>query len=210
MAYLVLLFSCSVVLDSLWPHGLRTPGFPVLHYLPQFAQTHVHWVGDAIQPSHPVFPFSSCPQSFPASGSFPMSWLFASGSQSIGSSASVSVLPMNTQDCFPLGLTGLIFLLSKGLSSVLQHHSSKASIPQRPTFFMVQLSHPYMTVGETIPLTRRTFVSKVTSLLLSAFVIGFLPRSKHLWISWLQSSSAVILEPKKIKSVTVFLYFMVY
>ena len=187
-----------------------TPGFPVLHYLPEFAQTHVHWVGDAIQPSHPVFPFSSCPQSFPASGSFPMSWLFASGSQSIGSSASVSVLPMNTQDCFPLGLTGLIFLLSKGLSSVLQHHSSKASIPQCPTFFMVQLSHPYMTVGETIPLTRWTFVSKVTSLLLSTFVIAFVPRSKHLWISWLQSSSAVILEPKKIKSVTVFLYFMVY
>ena len=142
-----------------------------------------------------------------------MSRLFASGSQSFGSSASVSVLPMNIQGCFPLGLTGLTFLLSKILKSLLQHHSSKASIPQCSTFFMVQLSHPYVIVGETIPLTRRTFFSKVMSLLfnlLSTFVIAFLPRNKHLLILWLQSSSAVILEPKKIKSVTVFLYFMVY
>ena len=195
------------------PMDCSTPGFPVLHYLPEFAQTHVNLVSDAIQPSHPVFPFSSCPQSFPASGSFPVSRLFASGSQSFGSSASVSVLPMNIQGCFPLGLTGLTFLLSKILKSLLQHHSSNASIPQCSTFFMVQLSHPYVIVGETIPLTRRTFFSKVMSLLfnlLSTFVIAFLPRNKHLLILWLQSSSAVILEPKKIKSVTVFLYFMVY
>ena len=94
------------------------PGFPVLHYLLEFAQTHVPWVGDAIQLSHPVTPFSSCPQSFPASRSFPVSWLFASGGQSIGASASASVLPMNIQDWFSLGLTCLLSLLSKGLSRV--------------------------------------------------------------------------------------------
>ena len=92
------------------------------------------------------------------------------------------------------------------LKSILQHHSSKASILQRSAFFTVQLSHPYMTTGKTIALTRWTFVDKVTSLLfnmLSRLVILFLPRSKHLLISWLQSSSAVILEPTKIKSATV-------
>jgi len=97
------------------PMDCSTPGFPVLHHLPEFAQTHAHWVSDAIQPSHPVTPFS-CPQSFPASGSFPMSWFFASGSQSIGAAASASVLPMYIQGCFLLGLTGLISLQSKGVS----------------------------------------------------------------------------------------------
>ena len=92
------------------------------------------------------------------------------------------------------------------LKSLLQHHSSKASILQRSAFFMVQLSHPYMTTGKTIALTRWTFVGKVMSLLcnmLSRLVIIFLPRSKHLLISWLQSASAVILELKKVKSLTV-------
>ena len=92
------------------------------------------------------------------------------------------------------------------LKSLLQHHSSKASILQYSAFFIVQLSHPYMTTGKTIDLTRWTFVGKVMSLLLnmlSRLVITFLPRSKRLLISWLQSSSAVILEPPKIKSVTV-------
>ena len=92
------------------------------------------------------------------------------------------------------------------LKSLLQHHNSKASILQRSAFFMVQLSHPYITTGKTIALTRWTFVGKVMSLLfntLSRLVITFLPRSKHLLISWLQSPSAVILEPKKIKSATV-------
>ena len=92
------------------------------------------------------------------------------------------------------------------LKSLLQHHSSKASILQHSAFFIVQLSHPYMTAGKTIVLTRQTFVGKVISLLfnmLSRLVITFLPRSKRLLISWLQSTSAVILEPKKIKSVTV-------
>ena len=92
------------------------------------------------------------------------------------------------------------------LKSLLQHHSSRASILQCSAFFIVQLSHPYMTTGKTIALTRRTFVGKVMSLLLnmlSRLVITFLPRSKHILISWLQSPSAVILEPKKIKSATV-------
>ena len=93
------------------------PGFPILHHLPEFAQTHVHRVGDAIQPSHPVIPFSSRLQSFPASRSFPMSH-FASGGQSIGASASTSVLPMNTQDWSRLGWTGWISLQSKGLSRI--------------------------------------------------------------------------------------------
>ena len=92
------------------------------------------------------------------------------------------------------------------LKSLLQHHSSKASILWLSAFFIVQLSHPYMTTGKTIALTRRNFVGKVMSLLfnmLSRLVITFLPRSKHLLISWLQSPSAVILEPRKIKSATV-------
>ena len=97
------------------------PGFPILHYLLEFAQTHVHWVSDAIQPSCPLSsPFPPCLQSFPASGSFLMSWLFVSGGQSIGASASALVLPMNIQDWFPLGLTGLISLQSKGLSNMDQ------------------------------------------------------------------------------------------
>ena len=144
---------------------------------------------------------SSCPQSFPASGSFPMSQYFALGGQNIGVSTSASVLPMNIQDWFPLGWTGWISLQSKG-----PHHSSKASILQCSAFFIVQLSHPYMTTGKTIALTRRTFVGKVMSLLfnmLSRLVTAFIPRNKRLLISWLQSPSAVILEPQNIKSVTV-------
>ena len=121
-----------------------------------------------------------------------MSYLFTSGGQNIGASA--SVLPMNIQSWFPLGSTGLISLLWT-LKSLPQHHSSKASILQLSAFFMVQLSHPCMTTGKTIALPIRTFVSQVMSLLfnvLSRFVIAFLPRSKCLLISWLQSLSAVI------------------
>ena len=131
-----------------------------------------------------------------------MSHFFASGGPSIGVSASVSVLPMNEY-------TGLISFRMEWLDllavqgtfkSLLQHHSSKASILRCSAFFIVQISHPYMTTGKTIALTRWTFVGKVMSLLfnmLSRLVITFLPRSKHLLISWLQSPSAVILEPKK-------------
>ena len=95
--------SCPTLCD---PMNRSTPGLPVHHQLPEFTQTHVHRVGDAIQPSRSVVPFSSRLQSFPASGSFQMSQLFTLGSQSIGASASASVLPMNTQDCSPLGWTG--------------------------------------------------------------------------------------------------------
>ena len=105
--------------------------------------------------------FSSCPQSFPASGSFPVSWLFTSGDQSIGSSASASVLPVNIQGWFPLGLTGLISLLLKRFSRVF----SNTTVQKCSAFFKVQLLHPYMTTGKTIALTRRTFVSKEISLL---------------------------------------------
>ena len=143
-----------------------------------------------------------------------MSQLFVSGGQSIAVSASTSVLPMNTQDLSPWGWTGWISLQSKGLfKSFLQHHSSKASILRHSAFLIVQLSHPYMTTGKTIALTRRNFVGKVTSLLLnmlSRLVTTFLPRSKRFLISWLQSPSAVILEPPKNKVWHCFYCFPIY
>ena len=131
-----------------------------------------------------------------------MSQFFTSGGQSIGASASASVPPVNIQDWSPLGGTGWISLQSKGLSRV----SSNTTVQKHQflwcsAFFIVQLSHPYMTPGKTIALTRWTFVGKVMFLLfnmLSRLVIAFFPRSKHLLISWLQSPSAVILESKKI------------
>ena len=117
---------------TLQPHRLQHDRLPCpSFYLPEFVQTHVHWVNDSIQSSHSVTPFSSYPQSFLSSGSFPMSQLFASGGQSIGASASATVLPMNIQDWFPLGLTGLISLLSKGLFSITV---------QKHKFFGTQLS----------------------------------------------------------------------
>ena len=126
-----------------------------------------------------------------------MSQLFTSGSQSIGVSASTSVLPMNIQDLIFSRMDWLDLLAVQGtLNSLLQHHSSKASILWRSAFFMVQFSHSYMTTGKTIALTRWTFVGKVMSLLfnmLLRLVINFLPRNKHLLISWLQSPPAVIL-----------------
>ena len=140
--------------------------------------------------SSSVVPFSSCLQSFPASGSFQMRQLFSSGSQSIGVSASVSVVPVNTQDwsiSFRMDWVDLLAVQGT-LKTYLQHHSSKASILWRSAFFIVQLSHPYMTTGKTIALTRRTFVGKVMSLLfnmLSGLVITFLPRSKGLLFIYL-------------------------
>ena len=116
----ILIFPSYVVVQSLspWdPMDCRTPGFPVLHFL-EFTEIHVHWVGYAIQPSHLLSPLCSCPQSFLVSRSFPMIQLFISDGWSIGASASTSVLPMNIQSWFPLGLTGLISLLSRGLSRV--------------------------------------------------------------------------------------------
>ena len=132
-----------------------------------------------------------------------MSNIFISDSQNIGVSGSASVLPMNIQDWFPLGWTGWISLRSKGLSRVFSYTAvQKHQFFCHSAFLIVQLSHPYMTTGKTIALTRWTFVGKVMSLLLnmlSRLVITFLPRGKHLLISWLQSPSAVILEPKKNK-----------
>ena len=158
-----------------------TPGLPVLRHLPESAQTHVHCVSDAIQPSrlcHPLFL-----SSFPASGSFPTSQLFASGGKSIGASASVLVLSKSIQDWFPLGLTDLISLQSKGLSRLSSPTPQfRTSVLQCSAFFMVQFSHSYVTTGKTIALTIQTFVGKVMSLLfntLSRFLTAFLLRSKQ-------------------------------
>ena len=158
--------------NSLWPHGLEhtRPPCPSPAPIVYPNSCSLNWWCHPIISSSDI-PFSSCPPSFPASGSYQMNQLFTSRGQSTGVSASASVLPMNTQDWFPLGWT---------LKSLLQHHSSKASILQCSAFFTVQLSHPYMTTGKTIALTGLTFVSKVMSLLfnmLSRFVIAFLPRS---------------------------------
>ena len=133
-----------------------------------------------------VVPFSSCPQSFPAAGSFQMSQLLASSGQSIGISASTSVLSSEHPGLISFRLDWLDLLAVQGtLKSLLQHHSSKAPILQCSAFFIVQLSYPHMTTGKTLALTRRTFVGKVMSLLfnmLSRLVMAFLPRSKCLLI----------------------------
>ena len=152
-------------------------------------------------------PLPSCHKSCPASGSFPVSQFFTTGGQNIGASASASVLPMNIQDWFPLGQTGWISMQSKGLSRVFSNPTFQkyqffsAQFFYDPTFTSI---HDYWK-KKNIALTRLTFVDKVMSLLnmLSRSVITFLPRSKCLLISWLQSPSAVILKPKKIKSITV-------
>ena len=132
-----------------------------------------------------------------------MSQFFASGGQSIRVSATASVLPMNNSGLISFRMDWFDLPGVQGtLKSLLRHHSLKASTLWHSAFFVVQLSHPYMTTGKTIALTRRTFIGKVMSLLfsmLSMLVIPFLPRSKRLLISWLQSPSAVTLEPKKIK-----------
>jgi len=156
-------FSHSVVSDSLRPHEPQharppcpspTPG---VHPNPcPLSQ----WCHPTISCS--VVPFSSCPQPFPALGSFQMSQLFASGGQSTGVSASTSVLPMNTQDWSPLEKMDWLYLLAvqQTLKSLLQHHSSEASILWCSAFFIVQLSHPFMTPGKTIALTRQTLSAK--------------------------------------------------
>ena len=128
-------FNRLVLSDSLRPHGLQHARLPVHHHFRKFTQTHFHWVGDAIQPSHPCHPFSSRLQSFPELWSFPMSQLFASGGQSIWVSALASVLPMNNQDWFPLGWTGWISLQSKGLSRVFPN-----TTVQKHQFFSAQIS----------------------------------------------------------------------
>ena len=195
---------CPTLRDSM---DHNTPGLPVHHQLPKPAQTHLHLVGDAIQPSHPLSFSSPLPSIFSRIRVFsnesalhirwPKNWSF-----------SFSISPSNEYPgliSFRMDWLGLLAVQGT-LKSLLQHHSSKASILRRSAFFTIQLSHPYMTTGKTIALTRWTFVGKVMSLLfnmLSRLVITFLLRNKRLLISWLQSPSAVILEPRKIKSATV-------
>ena len=177
-----------------------TPGFPVPYHLLEFAQTHVHWVNDTIQSSHPLLPSSPPALSLSQHRGLFQFRLLASGGQSIGPSVSATVLPVNIQGWFHLGLTGLISLLSKSLKSLLKHCNWKASILWCSAFFMIQLSHPYMTSGKPIVLTIQTFVGKMISLLfntLSRFVIAFLPRSNSLLISRLKSLSTVIWSPRK-------------
>ena len=173
-------FSCSVMSNSLRLHGLQHSRLPCPSPTPGVCSNSCpssQWCHPTISSS--VLSFSSCLQSFPASGSSQMSQFFTSGGQRTGVSASVSVLPMNIQDWFPLGLTGWLSLQSKGLSRVfsntrVQKHQFFVA------FFTVQLSHPYMTTGKTIALTRQIFVGKVMSLLLNMLtrlVTTFLPRS---------------------------------
>ena len=183
------------------------PVFPVLHSFMQFVQIHVHWVDDAI--SFSLIPFS-CPQLFSASGSFPMSWLFISGGQSIGTSVSPSVFLMNTQGWFLLGVTGLVSLLSKELSRVFSSTTvwKHQLFGTQPSLWSQSHIHTWQ-LEKPIALTIQNFVNKVMSLLfnmLSRFFIAFLPRSKRLLILWLQSISTVIFDPKKIKSATLCIF----
>ena len=182
----------------------NTLGFTVHHKLPELAP--IMSIELVIPSCHLIFLSSPSP---PASGTFTMSQFFTSGGQSIGVSASESVLLMNIQDWFLLEWTGWIGTLK----SFLKHYSSKASVLQCSAFFIVQISHPYKTTGKSIALTRQTFVGKVMSLLfnmLSRLVITFLPRNKCLLISWLQSPPAVILEHKKNKVCHCFHCFPIY
>ena len=188
-------FSCSVMSDSLRPHEPQHARPPCPSPTPGVHSDlcpSSQWCHPTISSS--VVPFSSCPQSLPASRSFPMSQLFALGGQSTGVSASASFLHHSNKHpgLISVRMDWLDLLAVQGtLKSLLQHQSSKTSILWHSAFFTVQLSHPYMTTGKTIALTRWTFVGKVMSLLLnmlSRLVITFLPRSKHLFTR-LQSPS---------------------
>ena len=201
------LLSCSVMYDSLPPHGLQNADFPFLHHFPELAQTHVHLVGWC----HPTVvlyhPLLRLPSVFP--------------NMRVSSNESAPQIRWPKYCCFSFSVSpsneysGLISFridwfdlldVHGTLKSLLQYQSSKASILCCSAFFMVQLSHPYVTTGKTIALTKWTFVGKIMCLpfnMLSGLVIAFLPGSNCLLISWLQSPSGVILEPKKIKFVTV-------
>ena len=171
------------------PMDCSMPGLPVYHQLPESTQTPVRWVGDAIQPSHPL----SSP-SPPALNLFQHQGLFNETILHIRWpnywSFSISISPSNQYSgliSFRMDWLDLL-AVQRILKSLLQHHNSKASILQHLVFFIVQLSHPYMTTGKTIALTRQTFIGKLMSLLfnmMSRLVIAFLPRSKFLLISWL-------------------------
>ena len=178
--FVVQLLSCVRLFVTPWTAARWAP---LSFTISEFAQIHVklsQWCYLTISSSAAAYSFGL--QSFPASQSFPVSWVFTSGGQSTGASASASVLPVNSQGWFPLGLTGLIFLQSKGLSRIF----SNTRI-WKHQFFGTQPSfwsnlHPYMTTGKTITLTRWIFVGKGMSQLfnMSRFVIAFLPRSKRL------------------------------
>ena len=161
---------------TLQPHGLQHTRPPCPSPIPRvYSNSYLlsRWCHPTI--SSCVVPFSSCPQSFPASGSFQMSQFFASGGQSIRVSVSISVLPMNVQGWFPVGWTGWISLQSKELSRVFSNTTvEKHQFFSTHIFFIVQLSHPYMTTGKTIALTRWTFVDKVMSLLFNMLLPGLL------------------------------------
>ena len=197
--------------DSLWPHGLQHSRLPCPSPIPRAYSNSCPlswWCQPTISSS--VIPFSSHLQSLPASGSFLKSQLASSGGQSSSWTWSFSfrISPYNEySELISFRIDWLDLLALQGtIESFLQHHSLTVSILQHSASFMVQLSCPYMTTGKIIALTRRTFVGKVMSLLfnmLSRLTIAFLPKNKCLFISWLQSPSAVILKSKKIKSVTV-------
>ena len=185
-----------------------TPGFPVLQCLPEFTQTHAYWVSDAIRPSHPLSPTSAALNLSQHEGLF--QWVGSLHQVAKVLELQLSISPSNEYSgliSFRIDWSDLLAVQGV-LMSLLQHHSSKASILRHSAFFMVQLSHLYMTTGKTIALAIWTFVSKVMPLLLnvlSRFVIAFLQRSKHVLILWLLSP-LVILEPKKIKSATFFTF----
>ena len=179
------------------PMDYNMPGFPILHYLPEFIQAHVHWADDAIQPPYPVSPFSFCLQSFST-----MRVYSSESALHIGSSKywnfKFNISPCNEYSgLISFRIDWFDLLAVQGiLKSFLEHHNLKASILWHSAFFMVHLLHPYMTTGKNIPLTICRMMSLLFNML-SRFVIAFLPRSKHLLISWLQSPFAEILEPKK-------------
>ena len=197
-----LLFSRSLVSDPLSPHGLQHIRPPYPSTSPEACSNSCplsRWCNPIISSS--VIPFSSRLQSFPASVFSNESVLHIRWPKYWSFNFSISLSNEHPR-LISLRMDWLNLLaIQETLKSLLQHHSSKASILQCLAFFMVQFSHPYMITGKTVALIRRTFVGKVMSLLfimLSKFVIVFLPRNKHVLISWLQSPSAVILEPKKI------------
>ena len=207
-------FSCSVLSDSLWLHGLQHSRLPCPSPTPGVYSNSCPsswWCHLTISSS--VVPFS-CLQSFPAPGSFSMSHFFTSVGQSIGVSVSVISLANKYSGEISFRKDSLDFLVVQGIpKSLLQHHSSKASILQCSAFFIVQHSHPCMATGKTKSLTRQTFVGKVMSLLfnmMSTLAMAFLSRSKHLSIPRLQSLSAVILEPPKNKVWHCFHCFSIY
>ena len=200
--------------DSLQPHGLQHIRCPCPSLSPGVCSNSCPlscWCYLTISSSVSLF---FCLQSFTASGSLPMSWLFTSGSQSIGTSASAWLLLVNNQGWFPLGLTGLISLQSKGLSRVFSNTTIRKHqfFGTQPSLWSNSYTHTSL-LEKNIALARWIFVIKVMSLLLnmlSRLLIAFLPRSKHLLISWLQSLSAVILDPKKIKICHCFHCFPIY